>query len=180
MHLAMANVNSISDFFDNDNIANEGTTGCDGDIEGDNSVLESPDNSTNVIYSSRDIYNSAIREVFISSRLSSKIMGMGYLNDNINNGGFVNVEMDFHNLVYRYGYIGSVVWICPFVFLLMLLLRKFFRHPLHYLNNAEILMCGCRDSIGDMYRVYSRACFRSSCSKLYRSCLYGKYELFYR
>jgi hypothetical protein len=93
MHLAIANVHTISDFFDDDNMANDETINNDETIVDDCSEFEASDNSTNVIYSSRNVYNAKIREVFVSSSFSTKIIGMGYLNAKL------GVDLSFRSFI---------------------------------------------------------------------------------
>lgn len=148
VHLKMANVSSISDFFDDDSVTGDDfldddrATGDDflddDSVTGDNesvtdedkpTSVEEPDNSTNVIFSNRDLFNASVKETYKNSTMVQKFFGLGYNHISKTQNEIINVERDFHNVFYRQGIVGFVLWDISLVIAALLIL-KYLRHPI--------------------------------------------------
>ncbi len=80
------------------------------------------------ILSSRNIYRDFVRESYDQSDLSGKLLGIGYhIRDK--EGGITNktIEMDFYDIYFRHGVLGSIVYFSPTVLIFIYLLRLFFK-----------------------------------------------------
>ena len=84
--------------------------------------------TTNAVFSSRDIYlNNTTRE-YINHNLEEKLFGLGSTNNKVLEK---YVEMDFYDLLYRYGIIGFI----RFMILLFKIVLKMMEYGLSHLNN---------------------------------------------
>lgn len=79
------------------------------------------------ILSSRNLYRDMVRESYEKSEPADKILGIGYFIED-GQGEITNklIEMDFHDIYYRHGYAGSVVYFLPLLVIAFLLLKRFF------------------------------------------------------
>ncbi|MCI5880212.1 MAG: O-antigen ligase family protein [Bacillales bacterium] len=84
--------------------------------------------TTNAVFSSRDIYlNNTTRE-YINHNLEKKLFGLGSTNNKVLEK---YVEMDFYDLLYRYGIIGFIIFMIPFFKIVL----KMMEYALSHLNN---------------------------------------------
>ena len=84
--------------------------------------------TTNAVFSSRDIYlNNTTRE-YINHNLEEKLFGLGSTNNKVLEK---YVEMDFYDLLYRYGIIGFITFMIPFFKIVL----KMMEYALSHLNN---------------------------------------------
>lgn len=84
--------------------------------------------TTNAVFSSRDIYlNNTTRE-YINHNLEEKLFGLGSTNNKVLEK---YVEMDFYDLLYRYGIIGFIIFMIPFFKIVL----KMMDYALSHLNN---------------------------------------------
>ena len=84
--------------------------------------------TTNAVFSSRDIYlNNTTRE-YINHNLEEKLFGLGSTNNKVLEK---YVEMDFYDLLYRYGIIGFIIFMIPFFKIVL----KMMEYALSQLNN---------------------------------------------
>ena len=84
--------------------------------------------TTNAVFSSRDIYlNNTTRE-YINHNLEEKLFGLGSTNNKVLEK---YVEMDFYDLLYRYGIIGFIIFMIPFFKIVL----KMMEYALSHLNN---------------------------------------------
>lgn len=84
--------------------------------------------TTNAVFSSRDIYlNNTTRE-YINHNLEEKLFGLGSANNKVLEK---YVEMDFYDLLYRYGIIGFIIFMIPFFKIVL----KMMEYALSHLNN---------------------------------------------
>lgn len=84
--------------------------------------------TTNAVFSSRDIYlNNTTRE-YINHNLEEKLFGLGSTNNKVLEK---YVEMDFYDLLYRYGIIGFIIFMIPFFKIVL----KMMGYALSHLNN---------------------------------------------
>ncbi len=84
--------------------------------------------TTNAVFSSRDIYlNNTTRE-YINHNLEEKLFGLGSTNNKVLEK---YVEMDFYDLLYRFGIIGFIIFMIPFFKIVL----KMMEYALSHLNN---------------------------------------------
>lgn len=72
---------------------------------------------SSVILSDRDFYNRKIQKIYANSSITDKLFGIGFVNrEEINDENITKlIEMDYHDIFYRYGIIGFIIYITPFV-----------------------------------------------------------------
>ncbi len=80
------------------------------------------------ILNNRNIYRDFVRESYNESDLSGKLLGIGYhLRDNEGNITDKTIEMDFYDIFFRYGILGTIVYFLPTFLMALYLLLLFFR-----------------------------------------------------
>ncbi|MCT8140292.1 O-antigen ligase family protein [Anaerobacillus sp. CMMVII] len=107
-------------------------------IDEDAGVLKRYSNRViNILLSSRQIFLKNTHEMFVEAPLIQKLFGMGYAGIYPERPKLV--EMDFLDLFYSYGIIGSIVYMLP-IFYAFVLLFKNVRHHLEKLLLVEFLL----------------------------------------
>lgn len=94
------------------------------------------------LLSSRGVLLSNTTRTYMDSDLTDKLMGIGWTNRNSikDNDISVAIEMDFHDIFYRYGIIGSLIYFIPIIFILILMVRYLIIHIKNYnLDIATII-----------------------------------------
>lgn len=82
------------------------------------------DEVNSLIYSDRDKFLAMHKQYFNEAPTSQKLLGMGYASNYEKTPKMV--EMDFHDLFFSFGIIGSIVYLFPFVYFgIRLLIRVF-------------------------------------------------------
>ena len=81
---------------------------------------------SSILLSSRDYYEKKINKVYIKSPLSNKFFGIGFTNrKEINNENIKTlIEMDFYDIFYRYGILGIIIYVIPFILITIYVLKK--------------------------------------------------------
>lgn len=93
--------------------------------------------ATNAVFSSRDVYlNNTTRE-YINSNLEGKLFGLGSTNNKVLEK---YVEMDFYDLLYRYGIIGFIIFIIPFFRIVLKMMEYTLSHLKNYNYDKMILI----------------------------------------
>ena len=147
IHLDNANVQGIQDFFDSDDIGNEEyEVYVDVEDEEDEQDMcvhdgisqHSVDNATNVIYSSREKFLKRVSASYHKASLREKILGMGYVSDSHDTMN-VMVEMDFYDVFFRLGVIGSIIYFMPLVFIAVIILIRFLKRFWTNLCNDDVV-----------------------------------------
>lgn len=93
--------------------------------------------ATNAVFSSRDVYlNNTTRE-YINSNLEGKLFGLGSTNNKVLEK---YVEMDFYDLLYRYGIIGFIIFIIPFFRIVLKMMEYALSHLKNYNYDKMILI----------------------------------------
>ena len=115
------------------------------EITEDNNEASGPPVSSNfLIYTGRDVYNENIKEIYQERPLIEKIIGMGYLNtNNKNQMVYITTEMDFHDVFYRYGILGFIIWFTPLLVLVFLFVKWCIKGFKHFIHNYTLLSCCC-------------------------------------
>lgn len=105
MHFKLVNVDSIRDFFIKDKV----------DSSKQNNINKP--NPMNIIYSGRDQYLDYVKGNYNHLSLWRKITGVGYIEiDDLNKQKIKAIEMDFHDLFYRFGLLGFLLYfVIPFL-----------------------------------------------------------------
>lgn len=137
-HLASTNVHSVADFFDSDVEPvkdNDNQNADDLDLS-ENTI----DNSTNVIYSSRNIFLKRVMDDSKDDSLFTKLFGKGYISGyNTSHQMSVSVEMDFYDIFFRLGIIGFIIYFAPLALLLGVIAFGFFKRFGKNLCNDEVM-----------------------------------------
>ena len=93
--------------------------------------------TTNAVFSSRDIYlNNTTRE-YINHNLEEKLFGLGSANNKVLEK---YVEMDFYDLLYRYGIIGFIIFMIPFFKIVLKMMEYALSHVNNYNYDKMILI----------------------------------------
>lgn len=93
--------------------------------------------TTNAVFSSRDVYlNNTTRE-YINSNLEGKLFGLGSMSNKVLEK---YVEMDFYDLLYRYGIIGFIIFVIPFFRIILKMMEYALSHLKNYNYDKMILI----------------------------------------
>lgn len=93
--------------------------------------------ATNAVFSSRDVYlNNTTRE-YINSNLEGKLFGLGSTNNKVLEK---YVEMDFYDVLYRYGIIGFIIFVIPFFRIVLKMMEYALSHLKKYNYDKMILI----------------------------------------
>ena len=86
----------------------------------------SKDFMSSVLLSDRDFFDKKIRKIYNKSSITNKLFGIGFSNRKEINDKNINklVEMDFNDIFYRYGVIGLLIYIAPFIYITYKVFRK--------------------------------------------------------
>lgn len=126
----ITNIKNILDIF-NDRLANEENR--DDDLT-DEAV-------TKVLFSDRDYYAKKIKRIYLNSNIQNKLFGVGFTNrESIDDENITKlIELDFHDIFYRYGIIGFIIYFSPFVLAVILCLKECFKIKFRF-NAKQILL----------------------------------------
>lgn len=80
---------------------------------------------SSVILSDRDYYSKKVHKIYADCGIVDKFFGVGFVNrPEINDKNIIKlIEMDFHEIFYRYGIIGFIIYVSPFVFISLYVLK---------------------------------------------------------
>lgn len=93
--------------------------------------------ATNAVFSSRDVYlNNTTRE-YINSNLEGKLFGLGSTNNKVLEK---YIEMDFYDVLYRYGIIGFIIFVIPFFRIVLKMMEYALSHLKKYNYDKMILI----------------------------------------
>ncbi|PAE25816.1 O-antigen ligase family protein [Bacillus sp. 7894-2] len=92
----------------------------------------------NLVYSGREKYWSEHREYFKEAPLTQKLFGMGYAGNYQSEAKMI--EMDFHDVFYSLGYLGSLVYLAPLIFMLYMLAKVLIKRFSFYLEYENALL----------------------------------------
>lgn len=103
-----------------------------------------------IIYSDRDYYNKQIKKIYDKSDFTNKLFGIGFTNrKEINNDKISKlIEMDFHDIFYRYGIIGFIIYCLPFILIIISILKLCLKKK--FILNMKQLILGYISGIGLM------------------------------
>ncbi|MDQ0269113.1 O-antigen ligase family protein [Cytobacillus purgationiresistens] len=105
-------------------------------------VIEAPvvteEQVQNIVYSGREKYWEDYQAYFSEAPLSQKLFGMGYAG-NYNEEAKM-IEMDFHDIFYSLGIIGSVLYFGPFLYMVYQLVRTLIKRFSFYLDIENALV----------------------------------------
>lgn len=101
-----------------------------------------------IIYSDRDYYNKQIKKIYNNSNITNKLFGIGFTNRNeINNSNITKlIEMDFNDIFFRYGIIGLIIYIIPFVIITITVFKLCLKKK--FILNMKQLILGYISYIG--------------------------------
>lgn len=111
----------------------------------ENNPVKDEDYSTNVVtsvlLSDRDFYEKKITKIYKASSVTDKLFGIGFTNrPEVNDNQITKlIEMDFHDIYYRYGVVGFAIYIFPFVMITINVVIFCFNHKLH-LNMKQLTL----------------------------------------
>ena len=97
---------------------------------------------TKVLLSDRDYFEKKINKIYDNASIQDKLFGIGFTNrDCINDKNITKlIEMDFHDILYRYGIVGFIIYFLPFVLLVGLCLKECIK--IRFKFNAKQLLLG--------------------------------------
>lgn len=97
---------------------------------------------TKVLLSDRDYFEKKIGRIYNNAGIQDKLFGIGFTNrESINDKNITKlIEMDFHDIFYRYGIIGFIIYSLPFVLLIGLCLKECIKIKFKF--NAKQLLLG--------------------------------------
>ena len=80
---------------------------------------------SSVILSDRDYFSKKVHKIYADAGIVDKLFGVGFVDrPEINDKNIVKlIEMDFHEIFYRYGIIGFIIYICPFIIISLYVLK---------------------------------------------------------
>lgn len=95
-----------------------------------------------VLMSDRDYFNKKIRRIYNNSSLNSKLFGIGFVNrPEINDENISKlIEMDFNDIFYRYGIIGLLIYITPFIYMTYYVIISCLKYKLKFNMKQTILL----------------------------------------
>lgn len=99
------------------------------------------DKVTKLVFSDRDYVNKKIKRIYTNSNITSKLFGIGFTKRQEFDSKIIEktIELDYHDIFYRYGIIGFLIYISPFVLITLsavkLCIKKRFR-----LNIKQLLL----------------------------------------
>ncbi|WP_232324872.1 O-antigen ligase family protein [Halobacillus mangrovi] len=108
----------------------------EGDIDEDVSLIESP--VLRILLSSRNLFFANTLEQYKNADLVQKSFGMGYAGNYKENRKLI--EMDFFDLFFSYGIIGSLLLFMPFITLAFLFIKRLFTMPLRVITPENVLL----------------------------------------
>lgn len=89
--------------------------------------LETKEEVENAVYSSRTFYLEDNLQRYKDSIISQKVMGMGYVTNNRETGESMElklVEMDYCDIALCHGVVGSIVYIIPYIYIVVVGFKK--------------------------------------------------------
>lgn len=95
-----------------------------------------------VLMSDRDYYNKKIKKIYDNSNAISKIFGIGFVNRREIDDKNISklIEMDFNDIFYRYGIIGFLIYITPFIYITYYVIKYCFKNKLKLNMKQTILL----------------------------------------
>ncbi len=134
MHLKRTNVQGLADFFNIEDESKEEDEVKEND--GDKKKSKKKD-AANVIFSSRDKYLAKVAKDYSDDSTLTKFIGKGFVMDDLSTEEieYVSVEMDFFDVFFRLGIIGTVIYMTPMIALIVILLVSFFKKPLAFFDD---------------------------------------------
>lgn len=92
------------------------------------------------ILSSRNLYRDSVKESFSKADSIDKMIGIGYyIVDEEGETSNKLIEMDFHDIYYRHGYIGSIIYFLPLIYMAVFLLGRFFKDPKKNMSRYDVV-----------------------------------------
>lgn len=96
----------------------------------------------NNILSNRDVLYENALEKYKSASLVSKIFGLGFVDRDVEEGIIERkmVEMDYCDIFFCLGIFGTIIYIVPFVIIVWIICKKFFKHFKQNVIDAKVLL----------------------------------------
>ena len=100
-------------------------------------IVTSPKKIDHFIFSERLSFLSKTRKIYKKSPISSKLLGIGYIdNYSTDEVNLKTIEMDFFDIYYRTGLIGFIIIMMPYIYLLC---TSFRRRKKSLLSNVYVI-----------------------------------------
>ncbi|KHE72632.1 O-antigen ligase family protein, partial [Halobacillus sp. BBL2006] len=106
------------------------------DVDEDVSLIQSP--VLRILLSSRNLFFANTYEQYKNADIVQKSFGMGYAGNYKENRKLI--EMDFFDLFFSYGIIGSLLLFMPFFLLAFLFIKRLFTMPLRVITPENVLL----------------------------------------
>lgn len=103
------------------------------------SSSSTPELVDGVIYSGRTGFLSLHQEYFEEAPLSQKIFGMGYAGNYEKTPKLI--ERDFHDIYYQFGVFGFLLFIFPFIYYGLIVLKYLFNNLRDFLSVENTMVC---------------------------------------
>lgn len=103
---------------------------------------------TSVLLSDRDYFHKKIVKIYSNRDLDEKLFGIGFVNrEEINDKNIEKlIEMDYYDIFYRYGVIGFIIYLTPFIWLIVRCIIDCFK--IKFKLNVKQLTLGYISGIG--------------------------------
>lgn len=125
MHFKLVNVEGLKDFLF---------------INHENNEHEVNKDPLNVIYSSRDKFLSETKKTYFRATSWQKATGLGLIeNFGTNNQRKKSIEMDFHDIFYRFGYLGFILYLMPLLFWVVSIIKSILIDIKKTLMNTKVV-----------------------------------------
>ena len=108
----------------------------------------SDDMLVSVIFSDRDLFKKNIKKIYCNSPIKDKLFGIGFVNRSSINNKKINklIEMDYYEILYRYGIVGFTIYMMPIVWFVITVLLLAIKIKFRF--NMKQLVLGYMSSIG--------------------------------
>lgn len=101
------------------------------------------DTIENQIFKGREIYLKEYKELYTDTNILQRLFGIGYFKDNESNENLPYViEMDFYDLIFKFGYVGFVVILFPIGLYMFNIIKIIIKHPKEIFKEEWIIMGG--------------------------------------
>ncbi len=96
---------------------------------------------SSILLSDRDFFAKKIKKIYNQRGIEDQLFGIGFVNRKEINNKNINklIEMDFHDIFYRYGIVGFLIYIMPFIYITFKIFEKC-RKKKFKLNIKQIIL----------------------------------------
>ncbi len=100
------------------------------EVDSVSDIVTSPKVIDHFIFSQRLTFWNKTNKLYLKSNISSEFLGIGYIdNYSTDDVTMKMVEMDYVDLFYRHGIIGFIIFMIPFISVLVRIIKLYFKNP---------------------------------------------------